>query len=658
MAAPSATSGDKDPGTGRGGQDRRGVIPRFGQLLERHRLAFQFTADVMAWAFGLSIAMVLRYDFELDPNEWGFFGIGSLVGAVIVAGALQMASGLAGGLYLGRYRFGSFDEVLHLVRTVLVVFAGLVLINQFLPRHLIPLSVAIVGALLALVLMAAIRYLWRLIVERNMRPSADNATRVIVYGAGEGGVQLITAMLRNPQSEYLPVALIDDDPAKRNLRIMGVPVVGDRDAIAREAKRLDVRMLVVAIPSAPVDVLREASEIAVAANLHVRALPPLAELFGNTVGVADIRPLTEADLLGRHEIDTDIDAIAGYLTGQRVLVTGAGGSIGSELCRQIARFAPDQLVMVDRDESALHSVQLLLEGRALLDTRNLVVADIRDLGRLEAVFAEHRPQVVFHAAALKHLPLLEMHPSEALKTNVYGTQNVLTAARHAKVRRFVNISTDKAADPTSVLGYTKRLAEKLTAKTAHETDGTYLSVRFGNVLGSRGSVLTAFRSQIASGGPITVTDADVTRYFMTVEEAVQLVIQAGAVGRDGEALVLDMGEPVRIDDVARRLAAESERPVEIVYTGLRPGEKLHEVLLGADEIDRRPAHPLISHVSVPPMTVATIEHEVAGLDDAALHDELRRLAWAGFDGPIESRAVDAGPDVTSRGPLDGDPGLN
>ncbi len=657
MAAPSATSGDND---------RRGVIPRFGRLLESHRLALQFTADVIAWALGLSIAMVLRYEFELDPTQWGFFGLGSLFGAVVIAGALQMASGLAGGLYLGRYRFGSFDEVLHLVRTVLVAFAGLVLINQLLPRHLIPLSVAIVGALLALVMMAAIRYLWRLVVERSLRPSADRAARVIVYGAGEGGVQLITAMLRNPQSDYLPVALIDDDPAKRNLRVMGVPVVGGREAIAREAKRLDVHMLVVAIPSAPVDVLREASEIAVAANLHVRALPPLAELFGSTVGVADIRPLTEADLLGRHEIDTDIDAIAGYLTGQRVLVTGAGGSIGSELCRQIARFAPDQLVMVDRDESALHSVQLLLEGRALLDSRNLVVCDIRDVARLDEVFAEHRPQVVFHAAALKHLPLLEMHPGEALKTNVYGTENVLAVARRSKVKRFVNISTDKAADPTSVLGYTKRLAEKLTAETAHDADGTYLSVRFGNVLGSRGSVLTAFRSQIASGGPITVTDAEVTRYFMTVEEAVQLVVQAGAVGRAGEALVLDMGAPVRIDDVARRLAAESERPIDIVYTGLRPGEKLHEVLLGADEIDRRPAHPLISHVSVPPMTVDYIEGKVTGLSDADLHAELRRLAWAGFDGPVEnvesagsaSSGSAPGSEGSPRSPFEGDPGLN
>ena len=286
--------------------------------------------------------------------------------------------------------------------------------------------------------------------------------------------------------------------------------------------------------------------------------------------------------------------------------------------------------MVDRDESALHAVQLLLEGRALLDSRNLVVCDIRDNARLHAVFAEHRPEVVFHAAALKHLPLLEMHPSEALKTNVYGTYNVIEAARGSGVDRFVNISTDKAADPTSVLGYTKRIAEKLTAKAAHDSTGTYLSVRFGNVLGSRGSVLTAFRSQVAAGGPVTVTDPEVTRYFMTVEESVQLVIQAGAVGDDGEALVLDMGQPVKIDDVARRLAAESERPIDIVYTGLRQGEKLHEVLLGADEIDRRPAHPLISHVSVPPLGVRTVRAAAHDLDDPELTAVLQRLARAGF----------------------------
>ncbi len=629
----------------RSDRDERGFVARFGTALERHRLAFQFSADVAAWAIGLTVAMVLRYEFTVDPSGWGPFSVATIMVAVVIAGVLQLITGLASGLYRGRFRFGSFDEVLHLVRTVLVTFAGLAVINQILPRHLVPLSVAIMGALLALLMMAGVRYVWRLILDHNLRPSSDIATQVIVFGAGEAGVQTITAMLRNPSSPYYPVALLDDDPSKRNLRIKGVPVVGGRGALAREARRLDIDALVIAIPSAGSDTLREISDLAAGADLRVSVLPPLSELFGSTVGVSDIRPITEADLLGRHAIDTDIDAIASYLTGKRVLVTGAGGSIGSELCRQIARYAPAELLMVDRDESALHAVQLLLEGRAMLDSRNLVVADIRDRERMHEVFAELRPDVVFHAAALKHLPLLEMHPGEALKTNVLGTQSVLDAAWAEGVQRFVNISTDKAADPTSVLGYTKRLAEMLTRDLDGRASGNFMSVRFGNVLGSRGSVLTAFRTQVDNGGPITVTDPDVTRYFMTVEEAVQLVIQAGAVGDHGDALVLDMGEPVRIDDVARRLAAESDRKIDIVYTGLRPGEKLHEVLLGTGEIDRRPAHHLISHVSVPPIDLAEVVRATNGLAGATLVAALAELA---ADTPTTSEPFASG--ATERGP--------
>jgi FlaA1/EpsC-like NDP-sugar epimerase len=620
----------------------RGLLPTFGETFETHRLVFQLTIDIACWAVGLVAGIVLRYEFTLDPNDWGPFSAGTVLAAIAVAGLLQAVSGLASGLYVGRYRFGSFDEVLHLVRSVMVTLAGLALANQFLPRHLVPLSVTVVGALIALTLMSAVRYLWRLALERSLRPSGDTSSRTLVYGAGEAGLQIITAMLRSPTSPYLPVALFDDDPGKRNLRLLGVPVVGGRDALAREARRLDASVLVFTMPTARPDTLRELASIAMDAGLQTLALPPITELFGSAVGVSDIRPITEADLLGRHEIDTDIDAIAGYLTKRRVLVTGAGGSIGSELCRQISRFGPAELVMLDRDESALHGVQLLLEGRALLESRNLVVGDIRDRERVYEIFAEHRPEVVFHAAALKHLPLLELHPGEALKTNVYGTVHVLDAARAHGVQRFVNISTDKAADPSSVLGFTKRIAEKLTTSTAEHADGTYLSVRFGNVLGSRGSVLTSFRSQVSSGGPITVTHPDATRYFMTVEEAVQLVVQAGAVGRDGEALVLDMGRPVRIDDVARRLASQHDRPIEVVYTGLRPGEKLHEVLLGRGELDRRPAHPLISHVSVPALSGETVRRVVAGHDEQALREALGRIALAGFEGiDPEGRENDA-----------------
>ena len=367
--------------------------------------------------------------------------------------------------------------------------------------------------------------------------------------------------------------------------------------------------------------MRELATLADEAGLRVMAVPAVADLFDANIGLSDIRPLTTADLLGRREIDTDIAGIADYLTGRRVLVTGAGGSIGSELCRQVHRFGPAALVMLDRDESGLHGVQLSIEGRAMLDTRNLVVADIRDDDRMAAVFAEHRPEVVFHAAALKHLPLCEMHPSEAVKTNVWGTQRLLELALAHDVDTFVNISTDKAADPVSVLGATKRIAERLTAAAAVRADGHYISVRFGNVLGSRGSVLGAFRAQIEMGGPITVTDPDVTRYFMTVEEAVQLVIQAGAIEERGGAMVLDMGEPVRIADVARRLADEADRPIEIVYTGLRPGEKLHEVLQSDDEVPRPTPHELIAVVDVPPLDRCDITG-LCGSDSDTLLREL------------------------------------
>jgi len=381
--------------------------------------------------------------------------------------------------------------------------------------------------------------------------------------------------------------------------------------------------VVVAIPSAGPQLMTEVTDLARADGLRVLVLPPVSELYDGAVDVSDVRPVTEEDLLGRHRIDTDVASIAGYLLGRRVLVTGAGGSIGSELARQISTYGPAELILLDRDESALHALQLDLEGRALLDGDHLVVADIRDREAVEVVLAERRPEVVFHAAALKHLPLLERHPAEAVRANVLGTHHLLEAALAHGVERFVNVSTDKAADPCSVLGYTKAIAERLTAEASGRADGVFLSVRFGNVLGSRGSVLTAFRAQIDAGGPVTVTDPEVTRYFMTVAEAAELVIQAGALGADGEVLVLDVGEPVRIADVAARLVAQADRDVDIVFTGLRPGEKLHEVLWAGDESPRRGPHPLITHVRAPRLGPEVID----GLLATREPDEVReRLA--------------------------------
>jgi FlaA1/EpsC-like NDP-sugar epimerase len=624
------------------GNDNPSTKKRVGRFFEEHRLVIQAGFDCLAWAFSIPAALILRYEFELSPKMWGPFRPGGLAVAVSAACLLQFTIGLALGLYRGRWRYGSFEEVAHLARSAAVVTVLLGVVNAIASRRLVPVSVVFAGGLIALLSMAAIRYTWRLVLEKSRRPTGESATRVLVFGAGEAGAQLLTSMLRNPASPYIPVGLLDDDPTKRNLNIMGVPMLGDRTAIPRAAQRSGATALIIAVPEAGGDMVRQLSDLALDADLDLKILPPLEELLDGVVGLGDVRAVTEVDLLGRHEIDTDIDAIAGYLTGKRVLVTGAGGSIGSELCRQISRFAPAQLAMLDRDESALHGVQLAIEGRAMLDSRNLIVADIRDERRLREVFDEHKPEVVFHAAALKHLPLLEMHPREAFKTNVIGTQLLLDVSRDHEVVRFINISTDKAADPVSVLGYSKRIAERLTAAAAAQSVGTCLSVRFGNVLGSRGSVLTAFRAQVDAGGPITVTHPDVTRFFMTVEEAVQLVIQAGAVGRDGEALVLDMGEPVRIDDVARRLAAQAQRPVDVVYTGLRPGEKLHEVLFGADERGETPGHPRIAHVCVSPLAPESVYALPDDLDDAELVAALQRLT-SDTTQP-ESAQEPAGPD--------------
>ena len=593
------------------------------------RLAFLFLqrrigADALAWTGGLISAVLLRYDFDAGRIDWP-----KLLVTVAAAVFAQVLVGLGTGLYLGRWRLGSFDEVSALVRTVVGVTSLLFLVELRQSHRFVPLSAVVGGGVIAFVFMGAARYLIRSYDEERRRPTGPDVRRLLVFGAGEAGAQIIATLLRDPSSSYLPVALLDDDPTKRHLRIMGVPVMGDRSRMAEAADEHQADTLLVALPSASAALIRELSDLAYDAGLDIKVLPGLGELVGGHVAIGDIRTPTAEDLLGRHPVDTDVASIAHCLRGKRVLVTGAGGSIGSELCRQIAQFEPANLIMVDRDESALHAVQLSIEGRALLDSPDLVLLDLRDKAGMERLLRQRRPEVIFHAAALKHLPLLERFPGEAVQSNVWLTADLLAAAADVSVEKFVNISTDKAADPSSVLGYSKRIAERLTAHYAHNASGSFVSVRFGNVLGSRGSVLHAFRAQIEAGGPVTVTDSGVTRYFMTVHEAVQLVIQAAAVNSgpqpQSETLVLDMGEPVFLDDVARRLIAQSGRNIDVVYTGLRPGEKLHEDLFGAGEQVVRRVHPLISHVQVPTLDPAAVKTIDIRLPPAALRLELQEL---------------------------------
>ncbi len=592
------------------------IIKRFVLSLERlgNTKSFssvtgliQFILDIVAWSAAATMALLMRSSLQDVPNI-GSLAQDTLFRALPAVVIIQAVTGYVVGIYRHRWRYGSFDEVKGLI-VAATVTTTILLLLRFMDRSAdaFPRSAIIAGGILGLFFTAASRYTWRLAREQLRRPTELTAQKLLVYGAGEGGIQIVNTMLRNPNSPFLPVAFLDDNTATHKLSISGVPVLGGREAIAKVALRTGAKTLLIAIPSADSTLISEISEAARDARLEVKILPAVQSLNEYTVDTSEIRDLTDEDLLGRHRVKINLDEISQYLVNRRVLVTGAGGSIGSELCRQLVRFNPAELIMLDRDESALHELQLSIYGRALLDTPQTVLADLRDERAINDLFETRKPQVVFHAAALKHLPLLERYPHEAYQTNVLGTSTMLKASQRAGVEVFINISTDKAANPISVLGFSKRIAERLTADFAFRSGpGKYISVRFGNVLGSRGSVLMSFRDQISKGGPVTVTHRGVTRYFMTISEAVQLVIQAGAIGSTGEVLVLDMGKPVNIHDVAEQLVRNSGKPIKIEVVGLRVGEKVHEELFGDGELDERPRHPLISHVSVKPIDQACL----------------------------------------------------
>jgi len=589
---------------------------------QQRRRALVAVLDGLSWWLGIFFAVTLRLDFTMPAVGW----VATVVLGV-TAGLVQVVAGYVVALYRGRFSYASFDETRAIAAMVLcetLLLSAFVI--PFGPIVSVPRGTVLLAGPFVLVLMLGIRYFARLSMERARKPG-DHAAPALVVGAGFVADRLLHTLLTDPKAKIRPVGLIDDDPAKRNLVLRGVPVIGRSSDIMTLAKATGATTLVIAVGSADSVLLRRLSDQGEAAGLQVAVTPSLSDLVldGTKVDVRDIRI---EDLIGRHPVDTNVESIAGYVTGRRVLVTGAGGSIGSELCRQLAKFGPGELMMLDRDETGLQHAQLGTFGHGLLHTKDVVLADIRDAEHLSEIFAERRPEVVFHAAALKHLPMLEQYPDEAWKTNVLGTLNVLDASMRIGVHTFVNVSTDKAANPTSVLGHSKRVAEKLTAWAGERTGMTYLSVRFGNVIGSRGSMLPTFQSLIRTGGPVTVTHPEVTRYFMTIPEACQLVIQAGGIGRPGEVLILDMGEPVSILEVAKRMISMSGKDIEIVFTGLRAGEKLHEELVGARETLERPFHPKISHTRA----------------DTISPEQLDLVGWKErrFTRPHDNDAVDLG----------------
>lgn len=582
--------------------------------IQRLRFVLFAAIDMLLWVPALLFAVFARLNFEVDAVDLGDTAI-----VVAAAAGLQMVFGFIFGLYRGKRPIASFPEVKLVVGTSFSTTGMLLAIVSFSgPPRLAPISAVLAAGAYQLVAALGIRYLSRLMLERVGRSNHDRSHVTLVFGAGEAGSQITKALQRDPTSDFDPVAFLDDDRTKRRLILNGLRVVGTRDNIADVAATYSADTLLIAVPTLTGPQLAPIADAAQAAGLAVKVLPSMHRILTQGLRSTDIRSIEMADFLGREEVDIDTAAVRHYLEGKRVLVTGAGGSIGSELCQQVLEFSPESVIMLDHDENALHALQLKLDGRALLDTPNLVLCDIRDRQAVDGVFAEHRPDVVFHTAAHKHVTFLERFPSEGVKTNVVGTLNLLEASRFAGVERFINISTDKAADPSSVLGTTKRIAERLTSAADAGANGSYMSVRFGNVLGSNGSVIPTFAEQIRRGEPVTVTDPEATRYFMTVKEAVLLVLQSGSLGQGADVMVLDMGDPVRIIDLPSRIAAEitpGEAPPKIVITGLRPGEKLHEQLNSIEDTRVEKPHDRVDRFLVPPLDITSIDLEVLNADE-------------------------------------------
>ena len=462
----------------------------------------------------------------------------------------------------------------------------------------------------------------------------ENAKPTLIVGAGAAGTLLVRQMLMHPKMRMMPVAFVDDDPEKQRKDIYGVRILGTTKDIEKIVQHMGITKVVIAMPSLPNKKLNEVYDVARKTGAECVILPNIDEVMSGNLHVQQLRNVEIEDLLGRDPVELDQTLIEKQLRGKRILVTGAGGSIGSEICRQVSSFRPKELIILGHGENSIYQLNMELLGKYAEHFRiTPVIADVQDRKRIFEVMEKYRPDVVYHAAAHKHVPLMEINPREAVKNNILGTRNVAEAANHAKVKTFVMISTDKAVNPPNIMGATKRLCEMIVQDMATKSDSTkYVAVRFGNVLGSRGSVIPLFKKQIAKGGPITVTHPDIVRYFMTIPEAAQLVIQAGSLARGGEIFVLDMGKPVRIVDLAKnliRLSGYSEDDIEIKFTGLRPGEKMYEELLNEGEINPKQIFPKI-HIGIADNSkigrVYDFIEKFENYSEQELHDELIDIA--------------------------------
>jgi FlaA1/EpsC-like NDP-sugar epimerase len=552
------------------------------------RRAFFLSADILLIAFAMYASFWIRFDGKI-PYEFSRY----LREYIILALAVKLGFLMYYGMYGISWRFFSLGDLLKLFRAVTLssVSLGLLLffLKTYAPFIVFPRSIILLDYIFTMGFIGTLRISKRALREFWIRTDklSKGRTRILIIGAGSAGEQISREMLNNMKSKYFPVGYIDDDPAKRGISIHGIKVLGTREDIPRVLETNRVEEVLVAIPSVSSKEIRKIVEIIRKSNQvdKIKILPGIADLMDGNVTLYDIQEVRIEDLLGREPVEIDFRAIRDFLSGKRVLITGAGGSIGSELSRTVRQFEPKSLVLLDIDETEL----FLLQHRLRSESFEIVpvIGDINDEAKMKAVFEKFRPEIVIHSAAYKHVPMLEQFPEDAVKTNVNGTRILAGLAMESGVDKFVYISTDKAINPTSIMGSTKRVGEEMLRILNRRNKTRFICVRFGNVLGSRGSVTEIFKEQIKRGGPVTVTHPEMKRYFMACSEAVLLVLEAAAVGEGGEAYVLDMGEPVKIVDLAREMIRlsghEPDVDIPIVYSGLRPGEKLFEELLGAEE---------------------------------------------------------------------------
>ena len=607
----------------------------FATLRNRHFAI----ADVLVFLISPLVALGLRLDGRVD---FGLYWAG-LLWLTLLLMAIKLGILYSMGFYRRFWRYASVDEMQQialamiaaiLLQTLVFLWGQRLAIAPFttLPRSL-PFLDAIVGILLVGAMRFSIRAIER---SQHQRRALFRRDRVLIVGAGSAGVSLAQEMQRNPALGLRPVAFVDDDPAKLNLRIRRLPVAGDRHSIPELVRSLHIRKVIIAMPTAPGNVIREVLDICQAVAVPASTLPGIHEILNGRVSVGRVRDIQIEDLLRRDPVQMDGEKIAALIAGQRVMITGAGGSIGSELCRQVLQRCPAEILLLGHGENSVFTIQQELEKSlrnlqiehqwAKVPKISACIADIRFLPRLEYAFEQFRPHIVFHAAAHKHVPMMEFNAPEAITNNVQGTRNLVNLALKYEVNRFVMISTDKAVNPTNIMGASKRVAEMTVLQAAQQSDRPYGVVRFGNVLGSRGSVVPTFKRQIAEGGPVTVTHPDICRYFMTIPEAVQLVLQAAVMGQGGEVFMLDMGQPVKIVDLAKELihlsGYELGKTMHIAFTGLRPGEKLYEELfLPGEKYDATQHQKLFVVTNASGIVPDHLDSMVKALYDAALNND-------------------------------------